>query len=140
MQSNNNLDLRKDVKDIPWYDWVDSQTIGDAWETKRNDDLGLRHRRFQSRFRSRMWIALSVSETSLRHRRSIKRSRRKLPPLLNRLHRRLLESDRKDARRKKMKKTIRLRNHLPLRCCHVPTRDDTEKPLIKARSSRPLPF
>ncbi|KAL0656911.1 hypothetical protein Bca4012_077495 [Brassica carinata] len=87
-----------------------------------------------------MWIALSVSETSLRHRRSIKRSRRKLPPLLNRLRRRLLESDRKEARRKKMKKTIRLRNHLPLRCCHVPTRDDTEKPLIKARSSRPLPF
>ncbi|KAL0679843.1 hypothetical protein Bca4012_007824 [Brassica carinata] len=87
-----------------------------------------------------MWIALSVSETSLRHQRSIKRSRRKLPPLLNRLRRRLLESDRKEARRKKMKKTIHLRNHLPLRCCHVPTRDDTEKPLIKARSSRPLPF
>ncbi|KAF3529137.1 hypothetical protein DY000_02043239 [Brassica cretica] len=108
MQSNNNLDLRKEVKDIPWYDWVDSQTIRDAWKTKRTNDLGLRHRRFQSRFRSWMWIALSVSETSLRHRRSIKRSRRKLPPLLNRLRRRLLESDRKEARRKKMKKTIRL--------------------------------
>uniref|UniRef100_M4DPB1 Uncharacterized protein n=1 Tax=Brassica campestris TaxID=3711 RepID=M4DPB1_BRACM len=80
-----------------------------------------------------MWIALSVSETSLRHQISIKRSRRKLPPLLNRLRRRLLESDRKEIRRKKMKKTICLRNHLPLRCCHVPTRDDTEKPLIKAR-------
>ncbi|CAG7875073.1 unnamed protein product [Brassica rapa] len=87
-----------------------------------------------------MWIALSVSETSLRHQISIKRSRRKLPPLLNRLRRRLLESDRKEIRRKKMKKTICLRNHLPLRCCHVPTRDDTEKPLIKARSSRSLPF
>ncbi|WZZ47440.1 hypothetical protein YC2023_043699 [Brassica napus] len=87
-----------------------------------------------------MWIALSVSETSLRHRRSIKRARRKLPPLLNRLRRRLLESDRKEIRRKKMKKTIRLLNHLPLQCCHVSTGDDTEKPLIKARLSCPLPF
>ncbi|KAF2544492.1 hypothetical protein F2Q68_00032813 [Brassica cretica] len=60
MQSNNNLDLRKEVKDIPWYDWVDSQTIRDAWKTKRTNDLGLRHRRFQSRFRSWMWIALST--------------------------------------------------------------------------------